>query len=117
MPRVPSRVEPFGQEPCCDVKDIIAITDPEYKDFARFSSDPAERRGGEVDQRLMGKDTGPPLYRDFRRMLDERSGEIDAVVCATPDHTHAIVSAAALRAGKPSASEGRLQPAWPTLTS
>jgi hypothetical protein len=43
----------------------------------------------------------PPLYRDFRRMLDEAGKQIDAVVVATPDHTHAVIAAAALRAGKP----------------
>ena len=29
-------------------------------------------------------------YNDFRKMLDERHKEIDAVVVATPDHTHAV---------------------------
>jgi hypothetical protein len=43
----------------------------------------------------------PPLYADFRRMFDEAADEFDAVVVATPDHTHAIIAAAALRAGKP----------------
>lgn len=43
----------------------------------------------------------PPLYSDFRRMLDEAGDQIDAVVVATPDHTHAVIAAAALRAGKP----------------
>jgi len=42
-----------------------------------------------------------PRYTDFRKMLDERAGEIDAVFVATPDHTHAVASAAAIRAGKP----------------
>ncbi len=40
-------------------------------------------------------------YRDFRRMLDEMSKSIDGVIVATPDHTHAVASAAALHAGKP----------------
>lgn len=40
-------------------------------------------------------------YHDFRRMLDEMSDSIDAVIVATPDHTHAVASAAALHAGKP----------------
>jgi predicted dehydrogenase len=39
-------------------------------------------------------------YHDFRKMLDEMDGQIDAVVVSTPDHTHAAASAAALRAGK-----------------
>ena len=38
-------------------------------------------------------------YRDFRVMLDSQK-DIDAVIVATPDHTHATASMAALRAGK-----------------
>jgi len=38
-------------------------------------------------------------YKDFRRMLDAEKGA-DAVIVATPDHTHAVVTAAAMRAGK-----------------
>ncbi len=39
-------------------------------------------------------------FHDFRKMLDEMSKDIDAVVVATPDHTHAVATAAAIRAGK-----------------
>lgn len=38
-------------------------------------------------------------YQDFRRMLDNEP-EIDAVVIATPDHTHAVIAAHAMRMGK-----------------
>ncbi len=41
-----------------------------------------------------------PKFQDFRQMLDQQDGRIDAVVVATPDHTHAVISAAAIRAGK-----------------
>ena len=39
-------------------------------------------------------------FNDFREMFDKMAGEIDAVICATPDHTHAVVTSAALRLGK-----------------
>ncbi|WP_228488541.1 Gfo/Idh/MocA family protein [Prolixibacter sp. SD074] len=38
-------------------------------------------------------------YKDFRKML-EKQKDIDAVVVATPDHTHAIAAVAAMKAGK-----------------
>ena len=38
-------------------------------------------------------------YTDYREMLDKQK-DIDAVFIATPDHTHAVIAAAAMRAGK-----------------
>ncbi|GMW03344.1 MAG: dehydrogenase [Candidatus Hydrogenedentota bacterium] len=40
-----------------------------------------------------------PKYRDFRTMLD-REKDIDAVIVATPDHTHALAALAAIQLGK-----------------
>ena len=37
-------------------------------------------------------------HSDFRRMLEQK--EIDAVVCSTPDHTHAVIGVAALKSGR-----------------
>jgi predicted dehydrogenase len=42
---------------------------------------------------------GAKVYMDFREMLDKQK-EIDAVVIATPDHTHATIAMACMRAGK-----------------
>lgn len=39
-------------------------------------------------------------YRDFRVMLEKESERIDAVIVATPDHTHAAAAAMAMRMGK-----------------
>jgi predicted dehydrogenase len=38
-------------------------------------------------------------HTDYRRMLEEQQ-DIDAVVIATPDHTHACIALAAMQAGK-----------------
>lgn len=58
----------------CDVDDQRAA--PVYRDF------PAAKR-----------------YTDFRRLLDSEKN-IDAVIVATPDHTHAIITMAAMERGK-----------------
>ncbi|AQQ69729.1 4-carboxy-2-hydroxymuconate-6-semialdehyde dehydrogenase [Limihaloglobus sulfuriphilus] len=38
-------------------------------------------------------------YKDYREML-EKEKDIDAVVIATPDHTHAVITIACMQAGK-----------------
>lgn len=42
---------------------------------------------------------GAQRYKDYRVMLDKQK-DIDAVIVATPDHTHAIVSMETIRRGK-----------------
>ena len=58
--------------------------------------DANERRAAESFQKL----PDVPKYRDFRKMLDDRGKQIDAVIVATPDHTHAVITAATVRRGK-----------------
>jgi predicted dehydrogenase len=57
----------------------------------------------DVDAQRMGSQAAvypkAKLYKDYREMLDKEKS-IDAVVVATPDHNHAQVSVAAMRAGK-----------------
>ena len=38
-------------------------------------------------------------YKDFRVMLDKQK-DIDAVIIATPDHTHAVITLEAMKRGK-----------------
>jgi len=42
---------------------------------------------------------GAKRYTDYRVMLETQK-DIDAVIIATPDHTHAVIAMAAMRAGK-----------------
>jgi len=57
-----------------------------------------DRKAAQTYTRLLG--ARPRHFHDFRKMLDAMGKEIDAVVVSTPDHTHAVASAAAIRAGK-----------------
>ncbi|HAM73261.1 MAG TPA: oxidoreductase [Verrucomicrobiales bacterium] len=56
----------------------------------------------DIDEKLLAaavaKFPGATPYTDFRRALDRK--DIDAVVVATPDHTHAVATAMALHGGR-----------------
>ncbi|HEY5914436.1 MAG TPA: Gfo/Idh/MocA family oxidoreductase [Verrucomicrobiae bacterium] len=53
-------------------------------------------RAGDVYRKC----AGARAFKDFRRMLDEMDKQIDAVLVATPDHTHAVAAVAAMERGK-----------------
>jgi predicted dehydrogenase len=65
-------------------ENIVALCDVDWNQAVErvFNTYPAAKR-----------------YKDFRTMLDNQS-DIDAVVVATPDHTHACISMEAIRRGK-----------------
>ena len=67
----------------CDAENIVALCDVDW-DMASvtFKKYPKAKR-----------------YKDYRRMLD-RESNIDGVIVATPDHTHAVITAAAMKRGK-----------------
>ena len=67
-----------------DTENIVALCDVDWK-FAKpvFDNYPNARK-----------------YMDFRKMYDEVGKEIDAVIVATADHTHAIIAADAMTLGK-----------------
>jgi predicted dehydrogenase len=56
----------------------------------------------DVDQRHLDaaamKFPAARTYRDFRRLIDQK--DIDAILVATPDHTHAVAAVAALKSGR-----------------
>lgn len=65
-------------------ENIVALCDVDWE-YARdcFNDYPRARR-----------------YRDWRKMFDEMGDQIDAVMIATSDHTHAIIAATAMTLGK-----------------
>ena len=68
----------------CSRENIVALCDVDEKRAApAFERFPQARR-----------------FRDFRVMFDQMANQIDAVVVSTPDHTHAIPAAIAMRLGK-----------------
>ncbi|MEJ2594991.1 MAG: Gfo/Idh/MocA family oxidoreductase [bacterium] len=65
-------------------ENIVALCDTDWKYAAStFKNYPNARK-----------------FADFRVMMDEMGDQIDAVIVATPDHTHAIVTAHAIKMGK-----------------
>jgi predicted dehydrogenase len=85
---------------------VAAIADPaEHWDLADFYyrgtagrlpvCDEIEKHYREVEPRFKCKQ-----YSDYREMLDDAAADIDAVLCATPDHLHAHVSVSSMRSGK-----------------
>ncbi|MDH3650930.1 MAG: Gfo/Idh/MocA family oxidoreductase [Saprospiraceae bacterium] len=84
---------------------VVAIADPaEYWDLANFYYRSNAGRGPVKEMIEKHYVTSTPNYKvseylDFRRMLEAESA-LDAILCATPDHTHAYVSILAMRAGK-----------------
>ena len=68
----------------CATENIVALCDTDWSYAAgTFKNYPNARK-----------------YSDFRVMMDEMGDKIDAVIVATPDHTHAIVAAHAIQMGK-----------------
>jgi predicted dehydrogenase len=70
-----------GLAPHCN---IVALCDVDSRQAAgTFDKFPAAKR-----------------FKDFRKMFDEVSASFDAVVVATPDHSHAVAAMAAIKHGK-----------------
>jgi predicted dehydrogenase len=53
-----------------------------------------------LSQLVFEKYPAAKRYKDYRVMLDEMKSGIDAVIVATPDHSHAVIAMAAMQLGK-----------------
>ena len=89
----------FMQQPDCEVAALCDIYEPYlHRDRSKVN----ERWLKDLTDKIpkMGEKfpKQPKLYSDFRKLLDDK--DIDAVCIATPDHWHAYITIAAIKAGK-----------------
>ena len=96
----------FSIKELCNLEDvqITTIADPAelWKNDILYSTDTGRAPAKKFIEDFYSKKT--PNYKiteylDFRKML-AREKSLDAIVCATPDNTHAYVSIYAMRNGK-----------------
>ena len=73
-------------EDCERNGNVVAICDVDENNLAKKASRP-------------GFDKAKKFF-DFRKMLEDMGKEIDAVTVSTPDHTHAVAAAMAMKLGK-----------------
>ena len=73
---------------------VVAICDVDAEHSARANQTLLEFYAGDPNRGAVT----PKIYADYRELIADK--DIDIVVVATPDHWHAIVTIAALNAGK-----------------
>lgn len=79
---------------------VIAVCDP-YEQWDHGGTNGRKPLKAEIEKLQSARGQNLPVadYVDFRHML-EKEKDIDAIICATPDHWHALISIAAMKAGK-----------------
>ena len=74
----------FADLKAMESEDIIGLCDVDWK----------------YSQRVFDYFPNAKKYKDYRKMFEEMLPEADAVLIGTADHTHAIIAADAIKAGK-----------------
>ncbi len=83
-------------------ENVVAVCDVDFSFVERGLANRLRPRDGVVPPaatRLQEAYTRAAKFTDFRVMLERQPG-IDAVMIATPDHTHAVIAQAAMELGK-----------------
>ena len=96
---------------------VVALCDPDRRNIAKTlarwkenaarmeaADNPTDRQSAERYRR-MAEGEGVTMHADIRRLFDEMSDSVDALVVSHYDHLHGVACGAALRGGKPVCSE------------
>jgi predicted dehydrogenase len=91
-----------NMESLVDHANLVAVCDVDFGFVGRTVLRKRTNNDGEVrpqGEKLVEQFTTAARYTDFREML-EKQRDIDAVIVATPDHLHAVITKAAMELGK-----------------
>jgi predicted dehydrogenase len=83
-------------------QNLVALVDVDYGFVDREVAARTKASDGKPNEpmlRLQEAYSRAKRYADFRKMLEQQK-DIDAVVVATPDHTHAVIAKTAMETGK-----------------
>jgi len=86
-----------GDQGTRDMKAFLDKADVRIVAVCDVDSDNRNRARGIVNEKYGNQDCA--AYNNFREML-EKQKNIDAVLVVTPDHSHAVISATAMKSGK-----------------
>ena len=89
----------FMNNPDCEVAALCDVYNPYMtRNYNEVDSRWIKDLGGQIPKMGEQFPTKPTLYKDWRKLVEDKS--IDAVAIATPDHWHALQTIAAIQAGK-----------------
>src|SRR5262245_6468930 len=83
-------------------ENLVAMADVDYAFVDREVAQRTKGRDGNPNERMIKLQEAynkAKRYADFRKMLETQK-DIDAIVIATPDHTHAVIAKTAMELGK-----------------
>src|SRR5262245_27959750 len=83
-------------------ENLVAMADVDYAFVDREVAQRTKGRDGNPNERMIKLQEAynkAKRYADFRKMLEAHE-DIDAIVIATPDHTHAVIAKTAMELGK-----------------
>ena len=89
-----------GAELVAAGQNLVAVADVDFAYADREIASRTKNRDGKPNEQMIKFQevyNKAKRYTDFRKLLEQHK-DIDAVIIATPDHTHAVIARAAMEA-------------------